>query len=241
MEVSVEKIDTELIGKNILTITNVDESDSYSLFEKKFIETYNPCYVSARINASDLDKINYLIRHGFEPAEIQLRLRKKIQRAKDLTKLPYYYVEVDNLIEMQEIAQIASIIFNKDRFSQDKYFNKDFSGQRYKKFIEKSYRNQDEFLYKMSHKETGKIVAFGTHKRFEDKTALILLGGVVQEYIGFGLGAVHDYFAQNELLKSGINKIYTHVSAINKPILDLQISGLGYKIDKTFLILRKVF
>jgi len=71
--------------------------------------------------------------------------------------------------------------------------------------------------------------------------ALMLLGGVRADYKSAGLAAINAYYDFNELMRNGVKRFTTHVSARNYGVMNLEISGFQYRIKQTFVVLRKLY
>jgi ribosomal protein S18 acetylase RimI-like enzyme len=80
-----------------------------------------------------------------------------------------------------------------------------------------------------------------THRHLGNGEALMLLGGVHPDYKGAGIAPLMSFHEYNELLRQGIRRITTHVSARNYAILNLEMSALRYRVVQTFVVLRKVY
>jgi hypothetical protein len=115
------------------------------------------------------------------------------------------------------------------------------SAQRYRDYAWKSFHAPDEAVYRLIDRQTGKTVAFKTHRYLSPTEALLLMGGVDPDCKGAGLGALNSYFEYNEFHRKGIKRVVTHVSATNYPIFLLEISKLGYRITQTLAVLRKIY
>jgi hypothetical protein len=85
------------------------------------------------------------------------------------------------------------------------------------------------------------VVAFKTHRVLGPGEIQLLLGGVKTGYRSAGIGALNEYFEFNLLRDEGARSVVTHVSAKNYPILNLEVSGLGFRVEAAFAVLRKVY
>ena len=236
------KVETELSGKGFFAIDLIDLDKDFAEFENMYIKQHNPYYVSCKVYIHELDKIHLLESNGFQFIENQLKLKKTIKKHNTIVdSLPYSYKKVTSVDNLALVKSIAKNTFVADRFSNDKYLDSSLSGLRYMRFVEDSFNKKDENLYALFNTITDEVVAFGSHKIVSDKEALILLGGVKNDLKSAGIGAIHDYFALNELFALGIKKVFTHISMRNKPVLHLQVNKLGYSIADSYLIFRKVY
>lgn len=235
------QVETELSGKGFYSFDFIDLEKDFAGFENQYIRDHNPYYVSCKVHITELEKIHILESAGFQFIENQLKLKIALKKHNTIVdSLPYSYKKVTN-DHLDQVKLMAQNTFVADRFSIDKDLDSTFSGQRYMDFVEGSFVKQNENLYALWNDQSNEIVAFGSHEIISDKEALILLGGVRKDLKDTGIGAIHDFFALNELFGLGIKKVYTHISMRNKPVLNLQVNKLGYSIVDSYLIFRKIY
>jgi hypothetical protein len=67
------------------------------------------------------------------------------------------------------------------------------------------------------------------------------LGGVHPEFKRLALGVIASYFWGNQMRRDGFRRAVTHISAINHPVFNLEIGSLGFRVNATFAVLRKVY
>jgi hypothetical protein len=239
MRVEVEEIDSLVLGGNVLTIKDYDSSEDFSSFERDYCEAYRPRYVACKMPAQDLAGIHRLESFDFRYVEFQLSLTGKVKHY-DLTQFPYRFEEVTGPDEMAEVLQIASSIFVHDRFSVDPSLGSGFSADRYRRYVEKSFQAKNEFLHRLS-MPSGEIVAFVTHRELANHEAVLLLGGVKNEYKTLGLGLLNDQYVINELHRKGFRRFLGNFSGINYPVMNMEIRGLGLRIVSTSVVMRKLY
>ena len=116
-----------------------------------------------------------------------------------------------------------------------------FSAARYRAYVRKSFASPDERLYRLVDIATGRVLAFKTHRILDQGEALMLLGGVHPDYKDAGLASISACFQYNSLKEEGVRRITTHVSARNIPTLNIEVSGLQYRIAAVFTIFRKLY
>jgi hypothetical protein len=64
---------------------------------------------------------------------------------------------------------------------------------------------------------------------------------VHRDYKSLGLGMISEYFEFNELMRKGIRKGITHISAANYPVFNLEIAQLGFRVLAVFAVMRKTY
>ena len=139
------------------------------------------------------------------------------------------------------MLEIAGTTFVEDRFSSDPLVGKPGSGERFRRYVLKSFRAEDEAVYRLLDPSNGRALAFNTHRYLSDDEVLFLLGGVHADLKAVGLGAANDYFLFNELMSKGVRRGTTHISAANIPVFNLEIGRLGFRVTAVYAILRKVY
>ena len=113
--------------------------------------------------------------------------------------------------------------------------------ERYQAYVRQSFLRPDERVYRLVNPATGQTVAFKTHRIVSSEEALMLLGGVHVDYKNVGVAPINAYHEFNELMRNGVKRFTTHVSARNYGVMNLEISGFQYRIKQTFIVLRKLY
>jgi hypothetical protein len=237
------EVESAVLGKAVLEIRDFKTGDDFAGEEKHFRQEHDPLYAICKVPVEALDAVHVLEDNGFRFVETQLKLSLKMKTF-DTSKYPYSYVPVESG-DLPKILDIAATIFSDDRFSVDPFLKERYSGKaagdRYRRYVTKSFEAQDECVYKMVNNTSHEIVGFGTHRHATAEEATILIGGIVSNYQRAGLGPISDFLAINTLRGEGVKKAYTHVSARNYAIMNLEIAGLGFKVVNSHVVLRKVY
>jgi hypothetical protein len=245
MEVHPNEIDSEVLGRSVLDLGEFDPACDFSEFEREYCNRHRPVYVSCKIAAEDIEHVHLLEDRGFRFVEFQVRVYCALSKSYDVSRYGYRYELVEGGADLSAVLEIASSIFEHDRFSRDPFFRawegRNISGERYRRYVMKSFEAADECVYKLVKEVTSEIVGFGTHRITGPESALLLLGGIKHEYNGAGLGAINDYFGWNELKRKGVKWLYGHASGANYPILNLNVKGMGFRIVQCFVVLRKTY
>ncbi|WP_306598481.1 hypothetical protein [Geothrix sp. 21YS21S-2] len=241
----VEKIaiDSQALGRTVLELRDPSPHADFPSFEAAYRTQHDPRYCVCKVPIEDLEGIHHLEEMGFRFLELQLKLVGR-PRERDTSAFPFEFSPVAGEAELAEVLAIAGSTFVADRFSVDPILSVSdpgVSGRRYHLYVEKSYRMADERLFKLVNRESGRIVGFNTHKYLGADEVLMFVGGVLPALKTTGLGAITDFFLINELKQRGVRKFYTHVSARNYPVMNLEIAGLGFKVLQNFAILRKIY
>ncbi|NTV75756.1 MAG: hypothetical protein HGA66_16325 [Holophaga sp.] len=236
-------IDSEALGRTVLEIREPSTQADFLSLEAAYRTQHDPRYCVCKLPIEDLEGIHHMEDMGFRFLELQLKLVGR-PRERDTSAFPYAFSPVAGEAELAEVLEIAGTTFVADRFTVDPLLSLSdpgVSGRRYQLYVEKSYRMENERLFKLVSRESGKIVGFNTHKYLGADEVLMFIGGVLPTLKTTGLGAIADFFLINDLRKRGVRKFYTHVSARNYPVMNLEIAGLGFKVLQNFAILRKIY
>ena len=237
------EIESLVLGRAVLEIRGFQTGDDFPAEEKRFRQEHDPCYAVCKVPVEDLGAVHQLEDNGFHFIETQLKLSLKM-KSYDASKYPYSYVPVEP-VDLETVLGIAETIFSDDRFSVDPFIKERFAGkaagERYRRYVMKSFEAPDECVYKMVNDATKEIVGFGTHRHTTQDEAVIFIGGIVSTYQKAGLGPISDFLAINNLRREGVKRAYTHVSARNYAIMNLEIAGLGFKVIDSHVVLRKVY
>jgi hypothetical protein len=215
--------------------------DDIAAEEARYVQEFRPGYVSCRVPMEDLATIQRLEHHGFRFIECQIRSTVRFSRAYDVSRFPYEYQRVTTDDALEEVLDIASRTVLHDRFSVDPAVPKGVSGSRYRRYVEKSFAAPDEAVWRLYDPVSRQTLNFRTHRVTGPGEVLLLLGGVHPEFKGLGLGVIASYFCFNQMRRDGVLRASTHISAINYPVFNLEIGGLGFRVDCTFAVLRKVY
>jgi ribosomal protein S18 acetylase RimI-like enzyme len=245
MKVVVDEIDSEVFGGCVLHIAAFDSAIDFTKFEADYIDRLDPIYVACKIPVEDLASIHALQAVGFQFVECQMRFRATVSRTFDVSAHDYSWELVKSEDDLARVLEIAGTTFEHDRISLDPFFQRskqaNLSGERYRRYVIKSFHSANECLYKLVSNPTGEIVGFGSHRITGPDNALLLISGVKPEYKSVGLGALLDQFAWNELKRKGIKFFYGHTSNSNYPIINLVMRGMGFRLIQSFVVLRKVY
>jgi hypothetical protein len=241
MNVSVNLVDSSALGRTVLEITDFKKTDDLSAAEQDYVARHHPGYVSCRLPIEDVGAIHALEKSGFQFLETVLRLSLALKRSYDTSAFPYRFERVESEEMLQPVLQIASATFIDDRFSVDPQIPAGVSGDRYRRYVAKSFAAPDERVYRLVSQRTSEIVAFKTHRILSQREGLFLLGGVKTEYKRTAIPAINEYFELNLLREQRIEKMQTHISARNYGVMNLEIKGLGFRVESSFVVLRKLY
>lgn len=241
MRVSVVPVDSEVLGGTVLAIEDFSAADDFSEFECCYLETYHPVYVSSKISIERVADVHTLERHGFNLIECQIRAEFEIKGPFKTTAYDYRFERVTTEEALLPVLDIAGRTFTRDRFSMDPRIDPHVSGERYRRYVRRSFEVPNEAIYRLYDPMNNETVAFKTHRYLDDHTVLLLLGGVNPKFKNLGLGVVNTYSEFNELRRLGFYRGTTHISAANYDVFNVEIGRLGFRIVATFAVMRKIY
>ena len=241
MNATLVVVDSEVLKGNVLSVEDFDAGMDFAAFEAEYLGKYRPVYVSCKIPWDRIAEVHRLEEHGFRLIECQIRSAINLRATTKVPEVPYAFEKVTTEAELEAVLEAVGTAFENDRFSIDPLIPEEVSGTRYRRYVERSFRSRDEAVYRLYDPQAGTTVAFKTHRYLGKGEALLLLGGVSREYRRLGLGVINTYAELNELRRLGITRAVTHFSAANYQIFNLEIGRIGYRVLKTFAVLRKIY
>lgn len=242
MQITKHEIDSQVLGRAVLELSGPYDAD-FARIERDYVQAHQPLYVVYKAPIEDIATIHHLEDQGFRFVEAQLRLTFRLRRQFDTGKMPYVFERVTTEDQLREVLEIAANTFTDDRFLVDPELRdaEHVSSARYQAYVRQSFVRPDERVYRLVNPATGRTVAFKTHRIVSPEEALMLLGGVHADYKSAGMAPINAYHEFNELMRNGVKRFTTHVSARNYAVMNLEISGFQYRIQKTFIVLRKIY
>jgi hypothetical protein len=241
MKATLIPVDSAIWGRNVLSLSEIDPCDDLSAAEAAYIAEHRPAYVSVRLPLEDLAGIHCFERLGFSFMECQLRIAMRFKTDFDVSRYGYEYQRVTALEELEEVLQIACAAIVHDRFSIDEGIPDGFSGRRYEAYVRQSFKNEAEEVWRLFDPAQNLTIGFRTHRRTSADEVQFLLGGIHPEMKALGLGVISSQYCFNQMRRDGVKRAVTHISAINKPIFDLEVTHFGFRYKQAFAVLRKLY
>lgn len=241
MKVERIEVDSAVFGRSVLALKDVTPADDLAAEEARYTQQFRPAYVSCRVPLEELATVHRLEQHGFQFIECQIRSTIRFARDYDVSRYPYEYQRVATREALDEVLDIAGRTVVHDRFTIDPAVSQDISGARYRRYVEKSFAAPDEAVWRLYDPASKQTLNFRTHRVTGPGEVQLLLGGVHPEFKSLGLGVIASYFCFNQMRREGFRRAVTHISAINYPVFNLEIGNLGFRVNATFAVLRKVY
>jgi hypothetical protein len=241
LKATVVPIDSEVLGGNVLAIEEFDPAADFARFEQDYLKAHRPVYVSCKVPLERIAHVHCLERQGFSLIECQIRSSINLKAPFQVPAFPYAFARVKTGAELESVLAIAATAFEHDRFSVDPLVPRHASGERYRRYVERSYASPDEAVYRLYDPLGGATVAFKTHRYLPRGEVLLLLGGVHRDYGRLGLGVINTHAELGELRRLGMRSGFTHISAANYQVFNLEVGRLGFRVVTTFAVMRKIY
>lgn len=243
MKIIKELLDSQAFGASVLKIIDIETQIDFSQFEADYLNQYDPRYVYARLEIEALDKIHYLEDHGFRFMETQFKMTKRLTRLENMKPFDnhFFLEKVTNERELPQIYTMCDQIMKVDRIFIDQQINPEIARQRYYLYIEKSFKAENENLFKTIYQPAGQTIGFHTNMLIDKKNVLFFIGGILPEFRNSGASFAHEYLIFNYLFNQGFKNITTHISAANYNIINFEMRTVGFKPKQTYVVLRKIY
>ncbi len=241
MNVTLVPIDSEVLGGNVLAIEGFSAAENFQTFEGRYVDTYHPVYVSCKVPIEQIADVHALERDGFNLIECQIRAAFEIKTPLEPPAYQYAFERVETEEALLPVLDVAGRTFTRDRFSMDPRIDRRVSGERYRRYVRRSFEAPNEAVFRLYDAASGETVAFKTHRYLGNGEVLLLLGGVDPKFKKLGLGVVNTYYEFNELRRLGFSRGTTHISAANYDVFNVEIGRLGFRIVATYAVMRKIY
>ncbi len=233
-------LDSEAFDLNAIFLHLVSHEVDFEEIEERVRAAYGRAVLTTRVDPLNLALVHKLEEAGFRFVECQLRIAKSIKSSHDVDRFPYTYAKVSTEAMFTEVLHFAPYVFEYDRVTLDPLLGKQLAEDRYRKYLEKSFINEDEEIWCLQSQRTGEILSFRSHRNMSPSEVLLLLGGVHPKVNGLGLGVISAYFCFNSLLEQGVRRATSHISAVNIPILNLEVGHLGFRVEQSLAVFRRI-
>ena len=241
IKLRIEKHDTAIFNRNVLTLEEFSLDLDFEKEEREYLAKYDPYYVSVKIPVENLQAIHFLEKMGFNFVELQIREKISLKKTFDIPSKQYSLKLIQSTSDLEKVLAIAGTTFTDDRFRIDPLLDPKISTARYELFVKQSYEEKDQRVYGLINNKTLEILGFKTHKYLDSSKAMLFLGGIHTKYKSLGLGIILALLELNELKRNGIKKVYTHISARNYNVMNLELTKIGFKVDTSYVVLRKIY
>jgi len=201
-------------------------------------------YVVIKTPIANLKLIHKLEENGFRFMETQFEMQKKIKNYETPTLLKRLNSQISTKIETKEkenwlkfTQKMSNDMYSTDRIYLDPKLPKETSKKRYENWIIDLLENPNSQL--QAYYKDDIPIGFGVAiLENNTKTVKDLLKGVFKEYQDNGWGYLIFDSSCKKFQELGYEKIITHISSNNMPIIKLY-QTFDYKITEETYVLRR--
>lgn len=246
MQVECNKLEVEskLLGYPVFSIEANTSPALYAEFEPDFLSEHHPGYVQVMVNSGDLKAIGDYEELGFRFAEFRLfkYLRTSQLSASSKSYFPY---RIELIAGDEYLDQAVAMMYAHDcddRFSIDPYIPAEIAKKRLELYIRRSFRRfPTEFVLGLINHHTEELVAFRTGKFKSKNHVLYFYSYVSKSHDQHAFSAMLETAVIEHLVRQKVSHIEAVSSGLNIAELNESIHDYGYVVDKTMVLLRKVY
>ncbi|MHC1775875.1 MAG: hypothetical protein AB9834_10730 [Lentimicrobium sp.] len=243
VEYNVFKVESELFGRKVLEISDQTTPEEYSHGLKKLIKEENPWYMNRLCSANDLATIHAFEELGFRFVEFRMFRYLRIENMQ-LGAHSFFPYQLTELIEedIPRVFEIVNSYPSDDRFTCDPMVPTGISLRRLELYLKKSLANQrTEFLYGLVNHHTGELAGFRNGEFTSRNTVRYFYSFMSQSHNTPSYAAMLEAAVIDALVKRGITRVEAVTSGLNVQEINEAFSSLGFKVEKTMVLLRKIF
>lgn len=245
MKIKKLDIESEILGKAVIRLDEINNSQEFLSAESELRSAHNPFYVQCQVEASDLEKIHAMEEAGFRFAEFRLRKQLDIHSFHTVNELSYFPYVIKSIRDEENFAKAQQILEQSqqdDRFSRDPLIKADISMKRLQWYLEKSYKNREnEFIWGLFNKNSGELLGFKTIAYNEKKQVIFQQTAMNKDLDLQKFTFMLDALVISHYVEKGISYFYSVTSGFNLMEVDLHVSDLKYKNISSSVILRKIY
>jgi hypothetical protein len=243
MEYAVLNVETELFGRKVLVLDEGTTPDEYSAGLEKLIQDEHPWYVNRLCDANDLKTIHAFEDLGFRFVELRMFRELKIENMQmgSHSFFPYEAVQLDE----DSLPALYSIIRSypaDDRFSRDPLIPAGTSLKRLELYLKKSITTvKNEFIYGLVNHHTGELAGFRNGEFTTKKSVRYFYRFMASTHNTPAYASMLEAAVIDALVKRGAGRVEAITSGQNVEEINEAFSTLGFRAEKTQVLLRKIF
>jgi len=241
VRIELNPIDSEVVGRAVLEITDVSDPAALADAERAAVARHAPLLAVCKVRAEDTPLLHAVEDLGFRFAECQLQLRGRLLQGVDVSGYleDYEYLRVERERDLDAVLALAGEIFENDRFSRDPRLGAALAGRRYQAYVRRSFAASDESVHAMRDRATGEVLAFTTHRRVSPREVRLLVGGVSRSHRRMGLAMASDQLEFAAHYRDGVRVLHSAVSSMNYPTLVGLCSYHRFHVVQSWVVLHK--
>lgn len=243
MQINILKTESKIMGRNMLRVKDWDTADEILAAEPGIMEKYNPAYIYLEVDATDLVSIHRFETGGYNFSEFRVRCQLITSDLTATTRSFFPYVSRP-IGEEEDYKKAEAILMDSrhdDRFSNDPLVGIEFSNERLRKNLRKSFTVwPKEFLLGVFNSNNDELVAFRSGSFMSDVEAHYYQYGIGSGFDRAHMASVLEVFAIDFLKQRNIRIINAVSTGYNTIELNRLLMN-GFKINQSTLLMRKVF
>ena len=239
------EVESRLFNCCIIQLADDIEASDYAREEKSLLDNENPYYIQHQLDAADLSGIHAFESLGFR--FVEFRISRYLQPINPAASSKYSYPYAVELIgdspeNRKAIIGIASQHNSDDRFTRDPLIPDQLAKKRLELYITKSLQSfPRQFVYGLYNQHNNELLGFRTGI-FADSTVVKYFYYFMKpaynnsQYISILETGVHE-----ALLRRKVTRIEAITSGFNVDEMNESSLMQGFVVDKTMVLLRKIF
>jgi hypothetical protein len=239
------EVESRLFNRNIIQLGSEINAGEYALNENKLIEDKSPYYIQHQLDASNLTGIHSFEALGFR--YIEFRIFRHLEQIDPSINLRYSFPFVCELVgnnsaNKKAILTIAAQHSSDDRFTCDPLISNDLAKKRLELYITKSLSSYPrQFVYGLFNQQSKELVGFRTGIFAEPTLVKYFYSFMKKQYNEPRYSSMLETGVVEDLIKRKVNRIEAVSSGSN--VQEMNDSSLmhGFVVDKTMVVLRKIF
>jgi len=245
MKYKILEVESMLFNRNIIQLDDEATATEYEHSEQKLISDTNPYYVQTQLDAGNLSGI-----HAFEEAGfryIEFRIFRHLQLVEQAISSRYFFPFGCELLSndddtRQAVLEITAQHGAHDRFWCDPLISRELALKRLELYISKSLSSHPrQFVYGLKNQQTGELVGFRNGIVTEPGQARYFYTFMKKGYNDPKYSSMLETCVQEALIKRKINRIEAISSGSNVPEMNDSSLLQGFVVDRTTVLLRKIF
>jgi len=239
------EVETRLFNRNIIQLAPETDAAEYAQNERSLIMDKTPYYIQHQLDAGDLTGIHAFEDLGFR--FIEFRIFRHLENIDPSTSSRYSFPFVCELIgnhaaSKKVILSIANQHISDDRFTRDPLISNELAKKRLELYITKSLASYPkQFVYGLFNQQSQELIGFRTGIFAEPGLVKYFYYFMQQQYNEPTYISMLETGVVEDLIKRRINRIEAVTSGLN--VKEMNDSSLmqGFVVDKTMVLMRKIF
>jgi hypothetical protein len=245
MDYKILEVESKLFSRNIIQLESETNATEYAAGEAKLISEKSPYYIQHQLDAGDLSGIHAFEELGFR--FVEFRIFRYLQHIDHTISSRYFFpfeVELvgNNTANKKAILAIAAQHSSDDRFTRDPLIPDDVARKRLELYITKSLNSfPRQFVYGLFNKQTEELIGFRTGIFAEETLVKYFYSFMKKEYNDPKYSSMLETGVLEALHKRKVTRIEAVTSGLN--VQEMNDSSLlqGFVVEKTMVVLRKIF